>query len=104
MIYSHVQPLFADQKSFYKCTAICLNDCSVIEIDYDICRQIIELINSDKEKPYIRALLFKFPMLQYFEAKKYVTQEYMLVNANDEEGNENDKKNKFNDDSDEEDF
>ena len=38
MICSQVQPIFADQKSYYKCSAICLNNCSVIEIDYDICR------------------------------------------------------------------
>ena len=47
------------------------------------------MVNSDRDRPYILSLLFKFPMLKYFEAKQYVTQEFMLAQEEeeDEEGN-----------------
>ena len=84
MLVSESQKLFSEQKGHFRQTAICLTDCLFIEVSFDICREIIELINSDKEKPYIRSLLFKFPMLEYFQAKKYVTQEFMIVNEKDD--------------------
>lgn len=57
-----------------------MNECHTVEIDFEICKNIINLIKGDQEKPYVKALLTKFPMLDYYDAKQYVTQKYMLVN------------------------
>jgi hypothetical protein len=36
------------------------------------------LIKDDDERPFIQALLTKFPMLEYFEARQYVNPDYIM--------------------------
>jgi hypothetical protein len=53
LICSDIHNFIVDQPASYEHTAICLSECYVMEIEYEVYRHAIDHLNSDEEKQFI---------------------------------------------------
>jgi hypothetical protein len=53
LICSELHPSIIDQEAVYTHTAICLSECYVMELEYEVYKQAIAHLNSDDEKKYM---------------------------------------------------